>query len=312
MSENELQVHGPSALGHDPYTGQVSTPPITGDLSPEGLIALAIQRGVPVESFEKLLAMRTQLRQEEAKRQYDEAFARFQAELPIIIKSSTVQTEKYSYKYTPIDKIIEVVQPLLTKHGFSFSFDSLDELDPPAKVCIQTKRHVGGHSERNTFRIEIDPTGRQNKSQQNASAHTYAKRYAFCDGWGVMTGEEDDDSRKAGERHSQLRDGDKKVRLEPDKAERPKSATPSARKPASSAPATITKAQEQLLEDRIRQLAETFKMDAVKTHERVIDHIGKAYGVETLMHLSPAQSTEVLSWMLGQRRARTLNPEMTL
>jgi hypothetical protein len=305
-------------LGHDPFTGRTPAPIVTEvapDLSPEGLIALAIQRGVPVESFEKLLQMHQHLKTQQAKREYDEAFSRFQAELPIIIKSSTVQTERYSYKYTPIDKIIEVVQPLLTKHGFSFSFDSMDEFDPPAKVCIQTKRHVGGHSERNTFRIEIDPTGRQNKSQQNASAHTYAKRYAFCDGWGVMTGEEDDDARKGSDRHPKLRDGDATVVLKPDppaakKPEPPKS-KPASTKP-SVPPSTISAAQHQLLLDRSEQLADTFRMEKDVALQKVIDHCGSQYGATSLHELSPGQCAEVLGWMHGQRRAKALNPQATL
>jgi ERF superfamily len=307
----DLQVHGPTALGHDPVTGLAVVPPTT-DVSPEGLIALAIQRGVPVETFEKLLAMHQQLRAAAAKREFDEAFARVQSELPVICKSSDVIVDgKKRYSYAPIDRIIAIVQPILTKHGFSYSFDSIDEADPPAKVCVMTMRHAGGHSERSSFRIEIDQNGRQNKSQQHASAHTYAKRYAFCDGWGIMTGEEDDDSRKASEAHPKLREGDTTVKLKPDPAPKETRKATSTKGSAATS-GTITSAQLDLLRDRAAQLAQSYHVATEAALQVLIDHCGREYGVAGLDALSPAQCTELLGWMLAKRRAKTMNAEATL
>ena len=56
--------------------------------SPEYLISQAIEKGASVETMEKLLAMRTQLKQEWAKEQYYIAMAKLQAEMPIIENKS--------------------------------------------------------------------------------------------------------------------------------------------------------------------------------------------------------------------------------
>lgn len=308
----DLMTHGPTALGHDPVTGLPMAPPVVTDLSSEGLLALAINKGLPVESIEKLIMLNTQMRAAQAKREFDESFARFQQECPIIMKAHDVVTEKYRYKYASIDQIVAVVQPLLTKHGFSYSFDSVDEVDPPAKVCVMVMRHAGGHSERSSFRVEIENTGRRNKSQEHASAMTYAKRYTFTNGWGIMTGEEDDDAKKAGERHQQLRNGDAKVTLVPDpeRKDQPKTKATSAKR--SPAPSTISQAQQDLLRDRSAQLAETYKLTPEEGLQAVIDHCGTAHSVTSLEQLSPAQCTEVLGWMLAMRRAKSMNQEAKL
>ena len=45
-----------------------------------------------------------------------------------------------------------------------------------------------------TFKVPIDKEGYMNAPQKFASALTFAKRYAFCNAFGILTGDEDDDS----------------------------------------------------------------------------------------------------------------------
>ena len=58
-------------------------------ISAEVLIGQAIQKNVPVETMERLLAMRRELKAEWAKEQYDRAMAQFQADCPTIVKTKS-------------------------------------------------------------------------------------------------------------------------------------------------------------------------------------------------------------------------------
>ena len=56
----------------------------------DSLIAQAIDKNVSVETLERLLIMRKELKAEYAKEQYDKDMASFQAECPIIMKNKYV------------------------------------------------------------------------------------------------------------------------------------------------------------------------------------------------------------------------------
>lgn len=152
------------------------------------LISQAIDKNVPVETMEKLLAMRRELNAEKAKAAYDTAMAEFQAECPTIEK----KTQGYNYKYADLTTIIEQVKDLLARHGFSYTFDT-DEVDNAIIVYCKVK-HTAGHSEISKAQIKRETTTKMNASQQSGAAMTYGKRYAFVNAFGILTGDEDTDA----------------------------------------------------------------------------------------------------------------------
>ncbi|MDD5110852.1 MAG: ERF family protein [Patescibacteria group bacterium] len=162
--------------------------------SPEVLIAQAIEKGTPVETMERLLAMRRELRAEQAKEAYDRAMSAFQTECPTIEKTKKVLNKDKSvrYSYAPIDKIVEQVRPLLQKHGFSYTIDAPVEHGFVTAICKVT--HELGHSVTSSFKIPIDKDSYMTAPQKFASALTFGKRYAFCNAFGILTGDEDDDT----------------------------------------------------------------------------------------------------------------------
>lgn len=164
-------------------------------MSVENLIAKAIEANISVESLEKLLGMRERLKAEQAKEAFFEALSAFQAACPVIEKKKTVRGEKYSYNYAPLEDIVRTVSPLLREFGLSYRFDTAFEAQPPALVVVCTAYHTQGHSENSTFRTPVDSGARMNVMQQSAAAQTYAKRYAFCNALGILTGDEDTDGR---------------------------------------------------------------------------------------------------------------------
>lgn len=167
-------------------------------MNPEMLISQAIDKGVNIDVMERLLIMRQQLKAEQAKIEFDEAFSAFQGECPIITKRKKVlNKDKTSvrYVYAPLDDIVEQVKPFLQKHGFSYTIDVPHE-DNWVKSVV-TLTHSGGHSQQSSFKVPVDKEAYMNAQQQYASAVTFTKRYAFCNALGILTGDEDDDAQTA-------------------------------------------------------------------------------------------------------------------
>jgi hypothetical protein len=167
--------------------------------SAEQLISQAINKGVTPENMEKLLSMRRELKKEWAKEQYDLAMADFQSACPVIKKTKIVKNKDGSvrYKFAPIDSIVLQIGSLLKKNGFSYSIDSRTVDNGLTIYCKVT--HQAGHSEVSEFTVPIDKGAFMNEAQKVASASTFAKRYAFCNAFGILTGDEDDDSVASGE-----------------------------------------------------------------------------------------------------------------
>ena len=180
----------------------------------EALIAQAIDKGVDVGTMERLLAMRRELKGEFAKEQFNKAMADFQSECPIIKKTKRVMNKDgktVRYSYAPIDSILTQVRTFLKAHNFSYTIDTKTEGDKVQAICTVT--HADGHSQTSSFDIPIDKNAFMNNQQQFASALTFGKRYAFCNAFGILTGDEDDDSKNAGEGENVKKGFDKLMKI---------------------------------------------------------------------------------------------------
>lgn len=172
--------------------------PANPQMSAEVLIAQAITKGVPVATMERLLAMRKELRAEHAKDEYDKAMALFQFECPTIQKTKEVKTNsgKVAYKFAPIDSIITQAKPFIQKHGFSYSSNMqiLENGTTQIKVVIKVT-HSAGHSELTEMTVPLgNKTDVMSQTQVVAAAQTFAKRYAFCNAFGILTSDEDNET----------------------------------------------------------------------------------------------------------------------
>ena len=162
--------------------------------TPQNLIALAIQQGTPVEGLEKLMDLQDRWDKKQAKIAFDEAMASFQGECPIIKKTREVPTStgKIAYKYAPIDAIVSQVRSTIEKYGLSYAIQT-ETLEGKVKsTCIV--KHKLGHSESSSMEIPLgQKTGVMSDSQVVAAALTFAKRYSFCNAFGIMTGDDDNE-----------------------------------------------------------------------------------------------------------------------
>lgn len=174
-----------------------------GDLVKEfnvqSLLTQAINKGVPVETIERLLAVAKDMQGIYAKREFDRSMAAFQAECPTIQKTKEVKTDSgaRAYRYAPIESIVDQVKDLLQKHGFSYSsnMELIENGSIKVKVTIRVT-HEAGHSEVSEMTVPLGAKTRvMSDTQVVAAAQTFAKRYAFCNAFGILTGDEDTDAR---------------------------------------------------------------------------------------------------------------------
>jgi hypothetical protein len=171
-------------------------------LDPQSLIEMAIKQGASLETVNSLLLVRQQLRDEQAAIAFREALSRFQGSCPIIPKKKIVK-DKYGkdrYKYAPLDDIVKTVQPHLAENNLSYDIETVTTKDP-AGIQVNVKVfHTFGHSKESSFYVPVDPESYMTDQQRWASAQTYAKRYAFCNALGILTGDDDTDAADTGKK----------------------------------------------------------------------------------------------------------------
>jgi uncharacterized protein YqgV (UPF0045/DUF77 family) len=166
------------------------------DHSPEALLAAAIERQLPVESIERLLAMRRELKAEWARERYFESLAAFQRECPEIEKTTAVPNKDGTprYYYAKLGDIVQQVKDILAEHGFSYTVHPTDESVEGWVTAKVVAHHRDGHDEESSMSVPIDPEAYMNAPQKVAAARTFATRYAFLGVLGIVAVDEDDDA----------------------------------------------------------------------------------------------------------------------
>jgi len=126
-----------------------------------------------------------------------EALVAAQAELPPAIKRDA---EGEGYRYVTLDALLEVVRPILNRHGIALSqwpesavvFAGTDNPSTLRPMLVTRLDHVSG--EKLAYKMPLYVTG--NDMQGFGSAITYARRYALQAALGIAA-ETDDDGRAA-------------------------------------------------------------------------------------------------------------------
>lgn len=168
--------------------------------TPEMLIMEGVKKGISVDTMERLLVIRREVNAEKAKAAFNFALSAFQAECPTIKKTKKVFNKKEKggglrYVFAPLDFIVEQVRPILQRNRLAFSIDAEVEEKWVTATCKIT--HELGHSEISTFKVPVDADAYMTASQKFGAALTFAKRYAFVNALGILTGGEDTDTNQS-------------------------------------------------------------------------------------------------------------------
>jgi len=175
-------------------------------LNPAQLLEVAVEKGHDVDQLGKLMDLQDRWERKEAEKAFNIAKTRVQSELPDITRNKKVEYGNTKYSYTTLSHLRACVQPVLEKHGFSYSWD----INPDATQVVNgevvpviqvtcTLKHELGHSESNTIPAYPDETGSKNSVQARGSTITYLQRYTFIGVLGITSADTDDDGRGAGD-----------------------------------------------------------------------------------------------------------------
>ena len=149
----------------------------------------------PVETIERLYALDKDIRVKQARREFAEAFNRVQAAMtPVRKRAKNTQTGS---SYARAEDITGMLDPLISKEGFS---RSLSCGDCPVEGHIRfvlTLRHIGGHEETHFIDAPPDylgPKGAPVKTKLHGtgSSATYCQRLLLCMVFGVQLIADDD------------------------------------------------------------------------------------------------------------------------
>ena len=127
--------------------------------------------------------------------------ATFQQECPVILKDTTAQAEKFSYQYADLPAILEVINPLLKKHGLMFTQPL--EFDQGIRF-IRTIVCDLESGETLESRIDVPEVEfkQMNDYQALGSGITYMRRYALSSVLGIVTDKDTDAQGKQATRKS--------------------------------------------------------------------------------------------------------------
>jgi len=117
-----------------------------------------------------------------------EALCAAQAELPTAIPRDS---QGYGYRYTSLDKLIELTRPILTKHGITISQEpGFVQVADGLRPILTTRLECG--DDRAGFSTPLYV--KDQNMQGLGAAITYARRYAWAAVLGIASEEDTDDA----------------------------------------------------------------------------------------------------------------------
>lgn len=160
-----------------------------------------------LQLIDKVEAIYRERQEAAAERAFYAALSAFQRECPVIKKKKAVYNKDRTtirYYYAPLGDIVKQVGPLLAKHGLSYDFSDAevvpfeDKAGGPFLKLTTNVHHSAGHSRGFPFLALIEDNDFMNPTQQAGSSNMYAKRYGFCNAFGILTAEDDLDGNAPG------------------------------------------------------------------------------------------------------------------
>lgn len=161
---------------------------------PANILEWAISKKVTPEVLERLWKLKVEVEANEAKKAYFRDFAIAQSEIqPVAKKARNSQTNS---NYAKLEGVIEVAQPIYTKHGFAVTFTEGISPLPEHVRNIAYVQHTLGHKEEYHLDMPLDGVGikgnaNMTKIHGKASALAYNRRYLMCMIWNIATKDDD-------------------------------------------------------------------------------------------------------------------------
>lgn len=164
-------------------------------VTPMDMLSMAMQQGADLDKMQQLMDMQKQWEESEARKAYLVAISAFRAECPVIEKAAAVSFGNTKYKHARLSDAVDVVRPIMARHGLSHSWRTSQQDGAISVSCCVT--HVLGHQECTTLSAGSDNSGGKNSIQAIASTVSYLERYTMFAILGLASTEMDDDAKSA-------------------------------------------------------------------------------------------------------------------
>jgi hypothetical protein len=165
---------------------------------PNALVQMAIDKDFDLDRLQQLIDMRDREESKNAEKAFIVACNEAKAEMPAILFDK--KNEGTNSWYSTLAAINTTIDPIITKHGLTVSYDEEECIaaagDKPieyvkfkAELC-----HIGGHKK--TFRITLpmdDVNRAKNRLQSKGSTTAYGRRYLKLMMFDLTTMAEDND-----------------------------------------------------------------------------------------------------------------------
>lgn len=178
------------------------------------LMQLALEHNAPVETVERLAALKEHLLEREAEAEFNSAMHRCQEKMRRIgADANNPQTKSRYASYTKLDSVL---RPIYTAENFSLSFNTepIDRADTLRILCYVSHRTPGAlwsHTRKYTIDMPADGKGAKGgdvmtKTHATGAAAAYGMRYLLKMIFNVAVGETDDDGNGAADKGDRLDD----------------------------------------------------------------------------------------------------------
>lgn len=171
------------------------------------MLRLAIDKGAPIETIERLVALQEKMLARQAEIAFNEALNRVQAK--ILRVAPDLDNKQTGSKYASYAAIDRVIRPVYTEEGFSLSF-SEEDCPKPEHVRIVCFVSKGAHTRQYRKDMPADGKGAKGgdvmtKTHAAAAADSYAKRYLVKDVFNIAIGQDDNDGNTVGVAEAEIK-----------------------------------------------------------------------------------------------------------
>ncbi|HXJ61918.1 MAG TPA: ERF family protein [Verrucomicrobiae bacterium] len=175
-----------------------------GEIVRSAILELARDPSFDVAKLQALTAMQERAEDRQALRAFAVDMAAAQSECQAVVRNAEVKLgkegeNKGGYRYAALEDIDEMIRPIMTKYGFSVTYDRAPRQgDGGGFVVTGTLWHRGGHNITASFPLPLDSGPGRGNLQAAGSTDTYGQKYILIGFFRIVRKGADDDGVAAG------------------------------------------------------------------------------------------------------------------